>query len=457
MAGRIAVLVLLMVSLYGLAAGQGSRAPLTDSDVIRMVKAGISERTILLEIKEGPTRFDTSARALIRLKKSGVREEIIDAMLLAAQPKSAPPPPPLPAKPLTGEEMIAKALNAIGPQDKLIAIHSIRWTGSATQSTPEGETSFEEEGLRVFPGLAYVALQRPSLSQKVVVTPEFGYRSSGDMTIAIPSPRADFYRQEMRFDPVDIAQHLSDYVFTPLGSEQLNGVNVDVLKISEGGMEYVWRIDARTGRLLSAKYQLPSGEVKVEYSDYRAVDGLYFPFKKRTVTSDRTTDLMVDGYTVNPTPDGSLFLRPSSLSPTALRLKVLQSESISYTQELGGGNSANCQLSESANSSVIGDSLDDIGFSNGQPGANIQMICNSWDKNSIMPRILNAILVVSSDGNAYVIACDKAWRWSKCAPLQAGLIFHGSRSENKIDVRGVNAEGKEQEARYTILLTKPLQ
>lgn len=478
MAGRIAVVVLLFLSMSGLAAGQQrSRAPITNRDVIDMVKAGISERTILLEFHKKPTAFDTSPEGLIELKKSGVSEKIIDAMLMMPKPKPRakvkvkvasapaikPPSPPAtpPVKVPSGDEMIAKALDGFGPHDKLIAVHSIRWTASVSQNVAgdgPGETApFEEAGVRVFPGLAYIAMERPSVFQKMVVTPDFSYRSWGKMAIALPAARAGVYREEMKFDPVRIAQHLSDYIFTPMTVEQKDGAAIDVVKISADGMDYVWRIDSQTGRLVSAKHQTPAGEVTVQYSDYRQVDGINLPFSKKTVTSGRDTDMTITSYKINPDVDGSLFLRPASLSQAGLNLKVLQSESISYTQDLGGGNSANCQLSESANPSGIADSLDDVGLANGEPGSNFKMICNSSDQNSIMPRILNAMLVVSSDGNAYAIACDKAWHWSKCAPLDVGAVVHGGRDGDKIDVHGVNAQGKEQNATYTILLAKPLE
>lgn len=475
MAGRITAIVLVLLSMTGFAAGQHSRAPITNHEVIDMVKAGISERTILLEFRKKPTAFDTSPEGLIELKKSGVSEKIIDAMLLAPKarprvkvkvvsaPAIKPPSPPIsePVKVPSGEEMIAKALDAFGPHGKLIAIHSIRWTASVSQdvagSAQGGTVAFGEAGIRVFPGLTYIEVERPSVIQKVVVTPDFSYRSWGQMAIALPDKRVGIYREEMKFDPVRVAQHLSDYIFTPLRVEQQDGAAVDVVKISADGMDYVWRIDSQTGRLLSAKHQTPAGEMTVEYSDYRQVDGINLPFKKRTVTSDRSTDMNVTSYKINPDVDGSLFLRPASLSQAGLSLKVLQSESISYTQDLGGGNSANCQLSESASPSGVADSLDDVGLASGEPGSNFKMICNSSDENSIMPRILNAMLVVSSDGNAYAIACDKAWHFSKCAPLDVGAVVHGGRDGNKIDVHGVNAEGKEQNATYTILLAKPLQ
>lgn len=60
----------------------------TDADVVAMVKAGISESTILLAIENGPNRFDTSPAALIELKNQGVPDTVIQAMVRLAKPQS---------------------------------------------------------------------------------------------------------------------------------------------------------------------------------------------------------------------------------------------------------------------------------------------------------------------------------------------------------------------------------
>lgn len=44
------------------------------------------------------------------------------------------------------------------------------------------------------------------------------------------------------------------------------------------------------------------------------------------------------------------------------------------------------------------------------------------------PHVLNVMLVEASDGNAYIIACDRAWAWSKCVPLRAGDTFNARRT-----------------------------
>ena len=54
---------------------------LTNLDVVSMVNAGLSERTIILAIQRAMTSFDTSPEALIVLKNNGVSASILDAML----------------------------------------------------------------------------------------------------------------------------------------------------------------------------------------------------------------------------------------------------------------------------------------------------------------------------------------------------------------------------------------
>lgn len=54
---------------------------LTNADIIRMMKAGISENIIVREIQMSKTDLVTGAAALIELKKHGASESILGAVL----------------------------------------------------------------------------------------------------------------------------------------------------------------------------------------------------------------------------------------------------------------------------------------------------------------------------------------------------------------------------------------
>ena len=54
---------------------------LTNADIVKMTKAGLSESIILREIQISRTDFSTSPAALIELKKHGVPESVLGAVL----------------------------------------------------------------------------------------------------------------------------------------------------------------------------------------------------------------------------------------------------------------------------------------------------------------------------------------------------------------------------------------
>lgn len=87
---RIVRLVALVLSLClgeGAAVAEDAKK-LTNADVISMVKAGLSEDTVVAAIRGKPSAFDTSPQALIDLKKKGVSDAVLQAMAQAGAPTS---------------------------------------------------------------------------------------------------------------------------------------------------------------------------------------------------------------------------------------------------------------------------------------------------------------------------------------------------------------------------------
>ena len=72
---------LLLAVPAGSLAQAEKRDLLTNADIVRMVKAGISDSIIQREIQLSETSFATSATALIELKKQGVSDEVLGAIL----------------------------------------------------------------------------------------------------------------------------------------------------------------------------------------------------------------------------------------------------------------------------------------------------------------------------------------------------------------------------------------
>jgi outer membrane lipoprotein SlyB len=56
-------------------------APMTNDDVIKMVKGGLGEATVIQAINTSEPHFDTSTDGLIKLKQGGVNDKIIQQIL----------------------------------------------------------------------------------------------------------------------------------------------------------------------------------------------------------------------------------------------------------------------------------------------------------------------------------------------------------------------------------------
>ncbi len=79
---EILVLLAVILTISVPALGQSPKdSPLTNADLVRLVKAGVSENTILRVMQVSETNFTTSANALIELKHHHVPDKVIDAML----------------------------------------------------------------------------------------------------------------------------------------------------------------------------------------------------------------------------------------------------------------------------------------------------------------------------------------------------------------------------------------
>lgn len=91
---RFTIFAAVMIACLGVASAQQT---LTNSSIVQMVKAGLSESVVVDAIHTQPHRFSLSTPDLIALKQAGVSDAILAAMLTAAAPQPAPSVMPTPA------------------------------------------------------------------------------------------------------------------------------------------------------------------------------------------------------------------------------------------------------------------------------------------------------------------------------------------------------------------------
>ncbi len=83
-------LLLLAGSALGVQAQTKDEGPMTNAEVIKLVKAGFKEKTIVLIIASRIPNFDLSSDRMIQLKRAGVSENIIVAMLARQEGNDVP-------------------------------------------------------------------------------------------------------------------------------------------------------------------------------------------------------------------------------------------------------------------------------------------------------------------------------------------------------------------------------
>ena len=101
---RVVVTLILVAAVSLSLPGATSLAQevLTNDSVIQMVKAGLPEAVVIAKIKSTSSKFDLKTDSLVSLKKAGISDKVLEAMVAAgsgAAPSTAAatPAPPAPA------------------------------------------------------------------------------------------------------------------------------------------------------------------------------------------------------------------------------------------------------------------------------------------------------------------------------------------------------------------------
>jgi hypothetical protein len=87
---KILITLLLAGCAFGVQAQTKDEGPMTNAEVIKLVKAGFKEKTVVLIIASRIPNFDLTSDQMIKLKHAGVSENIIVAMLARQQGTDVP-------------------------------------------------------------------------------------------------------------------------------------------------------------------------------------------------------------------------------------------------------------------------------------------------------------------------------------------------------------------------------
>lgn len=83
-------LLLLAGSAFGMQTQSKQEGPMTNAEVIKLVKAGFKEKTVVLIIASRIPNFELTTDQMIKLKRAGVSENIVVAMLARQEGSDMP-------------------------------------------------------------------------------------------------------------------------------------------------------------------------------------------------------------------------------------------------------------------------------------------------------------------------------------------------------------------------------
>ena len=231
----------------------------------------------------------------------------------AAQPAIAKPTASNPE----GKALIGKVVQFLGGAEKLNSLKTLRYQGTSTRVSPQGEIPIETETTLEFPDKLATSMSAMGTDMKIVITPSEAFRSmSGQVQDMPQSMRADAL-QTTRQQVYNVAKHADDpaYIFTADGTEKIGNTEAAVLNISGEGSTFQWLVNPATGELLEQISEATGrqGPTKrtIQFSDWKAIDGVNF-YNQRTVSEggEVVAKDAIKSWTINPQVDPKLFEKP---------------------------------------------------------------------------------------------------------------------------------------------------
>ena len=164
-------LVAALFVFSGILEASGPAKPLTNDDVVKMVKAGLGPQIILATIKSQPGAFDVSPAALVALKNAGVNDEIIAALI-----KSASTTPAKTEAPSGNEVILADGTEVI--------LRLLKSVSSATSKVEE-RVDFETAKDVMADGVVVIEKGAPAWGKVIQAKPKKSFGRSGKLDFTI--------------------------------------------------------------------------------------------------------------------------------------------------------------------------------------------------------------------------------------------------------------------------------
>lgn len=238
------------------------------------------------------------------LSSLGMNVRTIDITIPAPPEKIPEATPETIAK---AKDILRKSLAAMGGP-ALVAMKDFVITGKQLQVTQMGEFTMDTEIQILRPNKVAVNLKSPMGNMSMVFDGANAWMKSPMGTQDMPGSAKDNFQQELISDVHHVLSNFEKPEFTAqyLKEDKVEDSPADVLLIRYTPSNFTMRyfIDSKTGFVLkkTAKGVGASGPTVVEetFTDYRAVNGIQFPFKTiGTSQGKKVSEMTVESVKVN--------------------------------------------------------------------------------------------------------------------------------------------------------------
>jgi len=246
----------------------------------------------------------------------------LDITIPGSPTQVGPAQPAAEAKPAAsnpeGKELMAKVVTAMGGEAKVASVHSLQEKMTQTMQGPAGDVTLQVEATIVFPDRVRASIKQGEQTMTIVSTPDSAFMvAPGSVVEDLPASQREELLQQLKRDPLFVAQHVSDphFVFAAGASVKIGDVDARLLNVSADGTAVQYYVEPGSGRILRESYSAvgSSGpfQGETDLSDWKTVDGLTLPAKhvnKQNGKVSSTVDVLE--LQLNPPIDGKLFERP---------------------------------------------------------------------------------------------------------------------------------------------------
>jgi YHS domain-containing protein len=203
-------------------------------------------------------------------------------------PTPAPPLPFSAAAAAQGQELLERAVVAIGGAARIDALTAYSESMSQVQARPQGEVTVATKTIWSFPDRVRqertMMLQGKAMTSATVLSPQGMWFVSGQGQVyPIRAAGRSSMEQEFGRNPIALLHARHSRGFTPvsLGKGTIDGIAVDNLRIVNGPIDVTLALEA-SGRIHSATYRDRNadgefGTFVITYSDFKSVENLQLP------------------------------------------------------------------------------------------------------------------------------------------------------------------------------------